>query len=111
MCRSAALRLDRRRFRRLRQAAQLHAAGDHFQARLAVQEAKAIKVDADEAHRAAAAKIELRNNSGKEEWELDLHGLHAQEANGALDRRCGNFAWNPPSCSFDHSPTARNLQS
>ena len=40
------------------------------------------------AHADAAAHIEQDNNRGKDLWELDLHGLHLQEASAALDRRC-----------------------
>ena len=40
------------------------------------------------AHADAAVHIEQDNNRGKDLWELDLHGLHLQEASAALDRRC-----------------------
>lgn len=98
--RSEALQLDRRRFRRLRAAAQLFACGEHAQARLAAREARAIKAAADTAHRSAATRIEHDNNLGKGKWELDLHGLHLGEANSALDRRCGRAAESCAICKY-----------
>jgi hypothetical protein len=37
--------------------------------------------------REAAKQIEDENNMGKDMWEIDLHGLHRQEAEMALDKR------------------------
>jgi len=37
--------------------------------------------------REAAKQIEQENNQGKDLWEIDLHGLHRQEAEVALDKR------------------------
>lgn len=87
LCRAHALTLDRRRFRRLKQAANFYASGDHNAARLAVSEAKSIKAEAEMSHREAARQIELESNKDKSIWELDLHGLHLAEANQSVDSR------------------------
>ena len=81
------MRLDRKRFRRLRNAAQSYAAGDHSGAHAAIREAKILKMQAELAHTQAAKQIQAANNMGKDRWELDLHGLHLREANAALDSR------------------------
>ena len=87
MIRAHALSLDRRRFRRLKQAANSYSAGEHHEARLAVSEAKMIKAESEMAHKEAAKLIELESNKGKSIWELDLHGLHLAEANVAVEGR------------------------
>ena len=97
VCRADALRLDRKRFRRLKNAAQFYASNEHSSAHSALKEAKNLKAEAEIAHRKAAQQIQEANNSGKDLWELDLHGLHLQEANDALDSRCSN-----PLCKACH---------
>lgn len=85
--RAHALSLDKKRFRRLKQAAHFYACGEHHAARVAVSEAKSVKVQAEMAHKEAARQIELESNRDKPIWELDLHGLHLAEANHAVDNR------------------------
>lgn len=104
ICRAEALKLDRKRFRRLRNAAHFYALGEHSNAQNAIKEAKTLKFQAEIAHKQAASQIQKANNQGKDLWELDLHGLHLQEANHALEIRYGLFArWSHnklPSSSF-----------
>ncbi|KAG2484940.1 hypothetical protein HYH03_016326 [Edaphochlamys debaryana] len=76
---------ERDKLARRMQAAFSH--GDHAAGRALLAEVKAVKAQAEEADRGAAARIEAEVNAGRSAWELDLHGLYGPEALQALDRR------------------------
>ena len=62
--------------------------GDDSEGRFLMRQAQVAWRHATEAQQAAAHRIEAHNNSNKNrgQWELDLHGLHAQEVR-PLDMR------------------------
>ncbi|PRW57700.1 smr (Small Related) domain-containing [Chlorella sorokiniana] len=53
----------------------------------AAAQAQRLRREALAAHAEAAERIETENNQHNSLLELDLHGLHAQEATAAVDRR------------------------
>lgn len=61
--------------------------GQHSAARQLAAQAQRLRGDALAAHAEAAERIEMENNQDKSLFEIDLHGLHADEAVAALDRR------------------------
>lgn len=64
--------------------------GDDSEGRYLMRQAKVAWRQATEAQHAAALRIEAHNNSASRrgEWELDLHGLHAQEVR-EQQQQCG----------------------
>ncbi|GFR47264.1 hypothetical protein Agub_g8951 [Astrephomene gubernaculifera] len=75
--------------KKMNRASAAFAAGDRPAGRQLVAEAQEIRRRAAAAHLEAAGRIEAEMNAGRQlsEWQLDLHGLHADEALQALARR------------------------
>jgi hypothetical protein len=63
--------------------------GDYEKANMLSKKAMKERMEAEQLHNEAAKKIfEAQNSENKRElWELDLHGLHANEAVAMLQRR------------------------
>ncbi|GLC33282.1 hypothetical protein PLESTB_000351100 [Pleodorina starrii] len=87
--RGSALKLTHAWRKRMSRASAAFSAGDRALGRQLVAEAQELRQRAAEAHREAAERIEAEMNQGRQlsEWELDLHGLHVQEAIEALTKR------------------------
>ena len=85
--RGHALALDHKWRRKVDKAAGMLRAGDRSGSKAAFQEARTIRDQALQEHAQAAQLIERETNAGKGLWELDLHGLHRNEAILAVGRR------------------------
>eukprot|EP00850_Spirogloea_muscicola_P013550 SM000092S24518 [mRNA] locus=s92:411058:422286:+ [translate_table: standard] len=87
--RGQALRVSRARARHVRSAISAFSMGDHHRARQLAKLALKERHLAEQLHGEAAQKILQARNTSRAGggWELDLHGLHAQEAVQALRQR------------------------
>eukprot|EP00850_Spirogloea_muscicola_P006570 SM000031S11579 [mRNA] locus=s31:423640:425869:- [translate_table: standard] len=87
--RGQALRVSRARARHVRSAISAFSMGDHHRARQLAKLALKERHLAEQLHGEAAQKILQARNTSRAggDWELDLHGLHAQEAVQALRQR------------------------